>query len=1106
MNTARDKKDKQGFHWTLLVLDLRTRTWLHYNTMPPRSKKKNIFLEDAKQMKQAVTDILNMQLLYRGMTVLEDHTKIISKECSRQGFSVDCALYVCEFIERLVQGQEIPKEFEDKDLMSKKRAHIADELTMGPLGDPDDSNYNQYTRDLTVDDHSDTETQDFRCQFPPESLSDELQVLHGTVPFDDTLPVEDDFETQVNLGGETEVVNLGDETQVVNLGGETQVLDYLDGVENNGTQLLYDDCDTEVVETDDEGSGRTEILCDSDEVSDDSTVKKRVDQENMPHTALQKNDGGLFQVQKGVLSNEDCSSGSTPRGFTSLRVAFVRASGLAARNTGCKGTDSPRFTSLHVAYIQASGLAARNTGSKGTDSGSCSIMSESQSLKQHSAEHDATPVLRASSKYVEEIDQGNTTGEYVEEMKGFSNENKCRVGRSAVRKLFNEDDTPAEIKGFDDIMNDELAGLSYVDSQEPGESSQANALDSVERFLKVNVAEFAQEVGPGESIGGKSKLVSSAKGTQSLAKSANLLSSYGNRGIFDWDDSHEDDRGGSKDRMVETGSDTDLPDMMNIGLDTQMAAEAMEALCFGVGGSTEVDYDDNANQVAKNMQNGSSKGETKKRARRSQISLQKIVSSYSGVVTRQSKQTKKTATKLSKESSKSSLKRSTKVRNQLKKAISDATEYLPANGTENLSEVPSITTEKRKGRKTLKINDIDGNIRCQCMGANQAKQCGDASSDLREGMNMTGSGGPKDKRKRCRTGVDAFAEDTTDVDKESDLKSFAEANAVKSDTLEYTKRRRTTRQRGPGWQSIAGSKRSQNDDDISISVDVVLKRRTRSSVNLMSVNTNGSAIAKDLVDTQVSKHSIGMSGSNIISSAKVSPCKLSASACTTTANCVTPINEASLICMGDEYLKQSCRKNLSKLYLMKELESLTACGQEPLSPIRDSRRRREWVVFSCGEDNCLMDERNYILRDAKKEKEFGFSLPVSLAGACKLPLLQGQIVFITPNTKPGKVIVASLVKAVHGVAVERLWRSGLKDGKIPDDLLVLSCEEDYEVCVPFLEKGAEVYSSELLPNGIVTQKLEYDRHRLFADHVKKTRSTIFMRKYSYHFQAVARCK
>lgn len=43
---------------------------------------------------------------------------------------------------------------------------------------------------------------------------------------------------------------------------------------------------------------------------------------------------------------------------------------------------------------------------------------------------------------------------------------------------------------------------------------------------------------------------------------------------------------------------------------------------------------------------------------------------------------------------------------------------------------------------------------------------------------------------------------------------------------------------------------------------------------------------------------------------------------------------------------------------------------------------------SCGQASCFIDERNYIVRDAKKEKEFGFSLPVSLALACQRPLLQ----------------------------------------------------------------------------------------------------------------------
>lgn len=43
---------------------------------------------------------------------------------------------------------------------------------------------------------------------------------------------------------------------------------------------------------------------------------------------------------------------------------------------------------------------------------------------------------------------------------------------------------------------------------------------------------------------------------------------------------------------------------------------------------------------------------------------------------------------------------------------------------------------------------------------------------------------------------------------------------------------------------------------------------------------------------------------------------------------------------------------------------------------------------SCGQASCLIDEKNYILRDAKKEREFGFCLPVSISRACQHPLLQ----------------------------------------------------------------------------------------------------------------------
>lgn len=46
-----------------------------------------------------------------------------------------------------------------------------------------------------------------------------------------------------------------------------------------------------------------------------------------------------------------------------------------------------------------------------------------------------------------------------------------------------------------------------------------------------------------------------------------------------------------------------------------------------------------------------------------------------------------------------------------------------------------------------------------------------------------------------------------------------------------------------------------------------------------------------------------------------------------------------------------------------------------------------WIE-SCGQASCFLDEKNYILRDAKKEKEFGFSLPGSLASARQKPLLE----------------------------------------------------------------------------------------------------------------------
>ncbi|KAG8653810.1 uncharacterized protein LOC110615318 isoform X2 [Manihot esculenta] len=197
--------------------------------------------------------------------------------------------------------------------------------------------------------------------------------------------------------------------------------------------------------------------------------------------------------------------------------------------------------------------------------------------------------------------------------------------------------------------------------------------------------------------------------------------------------------------------------------------------------------------------------------------------------------------------------------------------------------------------------------------------------------------------------------------------------------------------------------------------------------------------------------------------------------------------------LDDDIIRQQ-KKIMARLGI-----SVASCSMDATHFIADkfvrTRNMLEAIAFgkpvvthlwleSCGQASSLIDEKNYILRDVKKEKEIGFSMPVSLARASQHPLLENRRVLITPNIQPDKKMITSLVKAVHGQVVEETQISELK---IPDDLLVLSCEEDHAICTPFLDKGAAVYSSELLLNGIVIQKLEYERHQLFRNSNKRSR-------------------
>lgn len=152
-----------------------------------------------------------------------------------------------------------------------------------------------------------------------EMEKDGLQcTVHNPLPVDDAFPFGDAFETQmVDFVGETQVMDPPGETQVVDFGGETQVME-LPGktqvVDLGGETQVLDVLDTEVqIDSDGEGSDKTEVLSDTEVLSNDDIARKGGhcldDLENTLDIEFGKQGDGGSNAQSDALCNEEHHSG-----------------------------------------------------------------------------------------------------------------------------------------------------------------------------------------------------------------------------------------------------------------------------------------------------------------------------------------------------------------------------------------------------------------------------------------------------------------------------------------------------------------------------------------------------------------------------------------------------------------------------------------------------------------------------------------------------------------------------------------------------------------------------------------------------------------------------
>ncbi|RLN29503.1 hypothetical protein C2845_PM05G12300 [Panicum miliaceum] len=1052
---------------------------------------------------------------------------------------------------------------------------------------------------------------------------------------------------------ETQLVEDSEEDEEDGVNGGDEL-----GVNEWGKTQLVEDSDEEI--GDDELSDSTQVLSDNESVSGDERDAK---------SGMDKRD-----VELGMERSIEGFNGGVEKLGDNTNLVESDASTDEEGDTG-SGRIRMKLPTVCVASVQTCGFSGAR------DTMSVTGMQQGKQKVSSTAIHPLPKIVDESTSCGTSFGGiDNDSHGYVQnhDKDGTKSRDKC----STAKKLF------ADMTAEDGESNSKcFAGLSYIGSQEPGDLSQANAFDIVDRLISINGGLSSQETTPNKLEIAKPR-VSSKRGTLMLAEKVDLgRSSNGKAEIFAWVDSREDDGGGdffskNKDILLQkpagrgkqkshstraknsstksswrenkigesknkissklpgrfgnlplsdsrllkndvkskqaSGNRTkknlskDLDDLTNaksleeeqekdnvavhdVGPDTQMAAEAMEALvqCSPAKGQPLLDR----NTIAE-----------KSRISRSHSKNgcpQKRTSSIQEGVTTRSKRRKETAVdKPQKEEMQENLEhivktkhkqtKSTLGKSEVSKKFIDENKYRGTPvahrtrhcGKNDPSEFTELCSNKhlRRGKKLtgdsstvgeVQFNHITNNPEkplisertTECGSSHFEKEstkhtCANDDQDLQQSRDGSSQRisvnnvqnlvaplvepatdvpcrNPPSHPKEQRTPTEMLQSKSTTAANHEIPPEVARPSKKRrifvrsvSDLLKYAKREPSNGRSASMLSSIIEKSlaasptlnSSVRDDgktsDLNSSaqrlkessrVDDTSKTPKSNAQVQNSVMNTPSKVVKELSPTfSPVNPSKGSNGSLSKSSAarellKLDPENALSDQQRRDSRRRKDMATVSILLshhLDDDVIKRQ-KKILARLGVCEAFSMADATHFVADSFFR-TRNMLEAITLgkpvvtsmwleNCGQAGCFIDERKYILRDAKKEKELGFSMPISLASACKHPLLLGKRVFVTSNVKPSKVVVTSLVKASSGQPLERVGRSIMKEKEVPDDLLVISCEEDYETCTPLLEKAAIIFSTELLLNGIVIQKLEYERHRLFTDRVKQTRSSRWLK-------------
>ncbi|RVE62804.1 hypothetical protein OJAV_G00161550 [Oryzias javanicus] len=131
----------------------------------------------------------------------------------------------------------------------------------------------------------------------------------------------------------------------------------------------------------------------------------------------------------------------------------------------------------------------------------------------------------------------------------------------------------------------------------------------------------------------------------------------------------------------------------------------------------------------------------------------------------------------------------------------------------------------------------------------------------------------------------------------------------------------------------------------------------------------------------------------------------------------------------------------------------------------------EWLEKS-GKAGTFLSTANFLVKDPEQEAKFSFSLEESLKAAARQPLLEGYKIHVTKSVKPEPPHMKDIISSSGATFLPKMPTSH------KPQTVVISCEEDRQLCGPAVSASLPIVTAEFILTGILQQKLDFQTHVL----------------------------